>query len=160
MVIYMSFLESYKRLDNLCKDVFRSEKGVTTYIESMENTSYSFRPADFDSDYKNLHRYRHIRNQIAHDNYADESNMCDENDTLWIEQFYGRILNQTDPLSLQHKAMTEYQKQASKAKRTQEPIKYSIENKTPHRGSRVVWVVIIIALILISALLLLKHVSI
>ena len=107
-----------------------------------------------------LFRSRHIRNQIVHDNYANESNMCDENDTLWIEQFYGRILNQTDPLSLHHKAMTEYRKQASKTKRTQEPVKYSIENKTPYRGSRVAWAVIIIALILISALLLLKYASV
>ena len=32
----MSFLEEYKRLDNLCKDMFSTSTGITTYIEELE----------------------------------------------------------------------------------------------------------------------------
>ena len=32
------FLESYKQLDKLCMEVFRADKGVTSYIDAMEET--------------------------------------------------------------------------------------------------------------------------
>ena len=103
----MSFLESYKHLDNLCKDMYGSEKGVTTYIEIMEHTSGgSYRINGWDSDYKNLKHYRYIRNQIVHENYASEDSMCTGSDTAWINNFYSRILNRTDPLALYHQAIT------------------------------------------------------
>ena len=51
----MSFLESYKRLDNLCKDMFRSEKGVTTYIELMEQNRNKGKSIPmWDSEYRKL----------------------------------------------------------------------------------------------------------
>jgi hypothetical protein len=106
----MSFIESYKRLDNLCKDLLNSEKGITTYIENIEQIKYTrYYTSNFDCDYKMLKHYRYIRNQIVHDNDATEDNMCDENDIIWIEQFYKNILNQTDPLSLYHKAKHAHQ---------------------------------------------------
>lgn len=103
----MSFLESYKHLDNLCKDMFSSEKGVTTYIETMEHTAGgSYRITGWDSDYKNLKHYRYIRNRIVHDNYASENSMCTDSDTAWINNFYSRIMNRNDPLALYRKAIT------------------------------------------------------
>lgn len=103
----MSFLESYKHLDNLCRDMFSSEKGVTTYIETMEHTSGgSYRVNGWDSDYKNLKHYRWIRNHIAHENYASEGSMCDEQDTEWLDAFYSRVISRTDPLALYRKVIT------------------------------------------------------
>ena len=32
----MGFMESYKRLDNLCKDLYRSDRGISSYISDME----------------------------------------------------------------------------------------------------------------------------
>lgn len=32
----MSFMEAYKRLDNLCKDLLSSDKGITEYIRQMD----------------------------------------------------------------------------------------------------------------------------
>jgi hypothetical protein len=32
--------------------------------------------------------------------------MCDPSDALWLEDFYSRIMNQTDPLALYRKATT------------------------------------------------------
>lgn len=104
----MTFMNSYKRLDNLCRDLLRvpqGKSGVTAYIESMEKISNGiFRVENWESDYKKLKHYRYIRNQIAHDNYADEASMTSYCDTDWIDNFYSRIMNQTDPLALYRKA--------------------------------------------------------
>ena len=36
MNLCLEFQEAYKRLDNLCRDCFRSNDGVTEYIKQME----------------------------------------------------------------------------------------------------------------------------
>lgn len=96
-------MNSYKRLDNLCKDM--NSKGVSGYLEDMErNPNGNYFIADWKNDYKTLKHYRYIRNKIAHDNYAEEANMCSEEDTVWIENFYRRILNRSDPLALYREA--------------------------------------------------------
>ena len=41
------FMESYKHLDKICKEIFNSEKGVTTYIDTMKEVN--------SSDLKSLH---------------------------------------------------------------------------------------------------------
>ena len=33
------FMESYKHLDKICKEIFNSEKGVTTYIDTMKEVN-------------------------------------------------------------------------------------------------------------------------
>ena len=33
------FMESYKHLDKICKEIFNSEKGVTTYIDTMKDVN-------------------------------------------------------------------------------------------------------------------------
>ncbi len=95
----MGFMNSYKRLDNLCRDM--NGVGVTGYIEDMKrepNGAYAVH--GWKDDYRNLKHYRYIRNQIAHDNYADEDNMCTYEDEEWIDCFYQRIMTQSDPLAL------------------------------------------------------------
>lgn len=94
----MGFMQSYKRLDNLCKDMNGS--GVTGYIEDMElKKNGEFCVSGWKADYQSLKHYRYVRNQIAHENYADEGNMCSDSDVVWIENFYQRVMNQTDPLA-------------------------------------------------------------
>ena len=96
------FMESYKHLDNLCKDM--NGIGVTGYIKDMEQEhNGGFYVAGWKNDYMQLKHYRYIRNQIAHENYADESNMCSAGDTAWLDEFYRRIMEQTDPLALCYK---------------------------------------------------------
>ena len=53
---------------------------------------------------KNLKHYRWVRNQISHEPGCTEQNMCEPEDKLWLDEFYSRIMNQTDPLSLYHRA--------------------------------------------------------
>lgn len=97
----MGFMNSYKRLDCLCKE--RNGIGVTGYIESMERI-----PNGQDSvvgwkdDYYKLKHYRHIRNRIAHETDADEETLCSPQDAAWIENFYQRILAKKDPLAFYH----------------------------------------------------------
>lgn len=100
----MEFMQSYKRLDNLCKDM--NGIGVTGYIRDMEAVAYGPRySTDWDSDYRQLKRYRHIRNQIAHDNYVTEESVCQADDSVWLEDFYQKILNRADPLAVYYRAI-------------------------------------------------------
>ena len=148
----MSFLTSYKRLDNLCKDLFRSEKGVAAYINNMEQLNYSyFKSENFDYDYKTLKHYRHIRNQIAHENYADEDNMCNENDVMWIENFHQRILNQTDPIAQYYKASKERQ-QPVKVQKTKQREKPHAANKKTSNKLTIIAAVFLIAIVTVCFL--------
>lgn len=99
----MGFMSTYKHLDNLCSDM--NGIGVTGYIEDMEDSlNGKFHVPNWENDYRQLKHYRYIRNQIAHETYADEENMCSEEDEEWLDDFYDRIMNQTDPLALYRKA--------------------------------------------------------
>lgn len=99
----MGFMNSYKRLDNLCRDM--NGVGVTGYIEDMEHElNGSYYVNGWKSDYSQLKKYRHIRNRIAHENDVDEGNLCSDKDAAWLEDFYQRVIKQTDPLTLCYKA--------------------------------------------------------
>ena len=97
----MGFMESYKRLDNLCKDLYRSDRGISSYISDMEqHTAAARRIPGWEEVYRTLKRYRHIRNQIAHETDMDEQTLCTAADVRWVDAFHQRILDRTDPLAL------------------------------------------------------------
>ena len=97
----MGFLESYKRLERLCRDVMADDRLVSAYIDEMVRlTDGSRRVRGWDRDLKQLKHYRWVRNQIVHDPDCSEENMCGPEDVRWIEDFHARIMNQTDPLTL------------------------------------------------------------
>ena len=78
--------------------------GITGYIKDMEQEpNGDFYVDGWEKDYLQLKHYRYIRNQIAHENYAHESDMCSFKDTVWLDEFYQRIIGQTDPLALCYK---------------------------------------------------------
>ncbi len=152
----MSFLESYKRLDNLCKDMYSDAKGVTAYIEHMEHYSNAgFRIRDWNSDYQNLKHYRYVRNQIVHENYATEDNMCDESDVKWIDNFYKRIIKTTDPLA-------QYQQLLNSSKTTQQkqyrsyvqPKEHPVSQTNHHSHS---WIIILISVLAVIAMIALVY---
>ena len=148
----MKFLNSYKRLDNLCKDIFKSEKGISTYIEEMERTSSAkFKVQNWDNDYKKLKHYRYIRNQIVHDNYATEDNMCDNFDIEWIEQFYNKIINCTDPLAIYRTILHEHNNNKSKLNKPQK-----IMPPNQRKSDFGLFAIIIASLLLFFLLLLLQ----
>lgn len=108
----MSFLESYKHLDKICKDILNTDRGISSYIEEMTNLpNGAFYIKDWDKDLKALNHYRWIRNKITHEPECSEDNMCSPNDAIWLDRFYMRIINQNDPLTLYSKAMQHRKKQ-------------------------------------------------
>ena len=101
----MSFISSYKHLEKLCGEVLNDSRRISAYIDEMQNTPHgTYYVPSWNEDLKKLKHYRWIRNQIAHEPDCDEQNMCDPSDALWLEDFYSRIMNQTDPLALYRKA--------------------------------------------------------
>ena len=131
----MGFMRAYKRLDNLCRDM--NGIGVAGYIEDMnKKLNGSYAVSGWKEDYQTLKHYRHIRNQIAHETYADEENMCSAKDEEWLENFYQRILKQSDPLALYHKiAIQRTANQSTQANHTQKTT-HTSENYHPSNASR------------------------
>lgn len=97
----VEFLESYKRLEKLCKDIYESEKGVTSYIENMnEFLSFESRSiTGWDDDLRKLKELRKIRNRLSHEEGTMHCGLCHEDDIEWLDNFKSRILKQDDPIS-------------------------------------------------------------
>ena len=101
----MSFIESYKHLDKICGEMFETQYGVSAYIEEMlNNPRGSFLVRGWENDLKQLKHYRWIRNQIVHEPDCYEETMCEAGDDEWLDDFYERIINQTDPLAMYFQA--------------------------------------------------------
>lgn len=97
----MSFMDSYKHLDKICREMFNANRGVSAYIDEMISLSDGeFYVPSWEEDLKNLKYCRFVRNRIVHDVACTEENMSSSEEVEWLENFYTRIMNQTDPLSL------------------------------------------------------------
>lgn len=98
--------DEYKRVDNICRDMFLSRSGVSQYITEMEQNSFRGRSVvlSWDGDYRRLKRVRWLRNQIAHESFATD---CNEEDVAWLEEFHSRLLERQDPLALLEKTNRE-----------------------------------------------------
>lgn len=94
------FMESYKHLDKICKEIFNSEKGVTTYIDTMKevNDGNRYVPLWNKTLYK-LKHYRHIRNNYVHEVGTSQYDICTRDDIEWLNNFYKEIMKTTDPLA-------------------------------------------------------------
>jgi len=102
----MSFMDSYKHLEKLCGEILNDDRKISAYIDEMESVSKGiFYVNNWENDLKKLKHYRWIRNKITHDPDYNESNMCNPEDEVWLDNFYSRIKNQTDPLSLYRKSL-------------------------------------------------------
>lgn len=106
-----NFLDSYKHLEKLCNEILNNifsisgKSGVSSYIDEMENITQGSRFVNsWDRDLKQLKHYRWVRNQITHEPDCTEQDVCKPGDIKWLDDFYSRIINQTDPISLYRKA--------------------------------------------------------
>ena len=91
--------EEYKAVDNICRDSFSSQSGVSQYITEMERY-YSYGRSfisSWDNYCRMLKRVKKLRNNIAHETSVTD---CNEKDIIWLEDFYRRLLEQQDPLAL------------------------------------------------------------
>ena len=114
LTLNLEFQEEYKRLDRLCKDYLSSAEGVSEYIRQMEATPWSNRLYVFtwEDDYKQLKHVRWVRNQLAHEVGSLNSDICTEDDLDWVQSFYNRILNGSDPFTIIREAKAEEALQA------------------------------------------------
>ena len=93
----LDYLESYKRLDQLCSDMFRSKDGVTEYINQMDRVISKINSKqDWRNFYSRLKYQRRLRNDLVHNTECSE---CTEEDIDEIEYFFDLILKQEDPLA-------------------------------------------------------------
>ena len=93
----LDYLDSYKRLDQLCRDMFRSKDGVTEYINQMDRViSRINSKQDWRDFYSRLKYQRRLRNNLVHNTEYSE---CTEEDIDEIEYFFELILKQEDPLA-------------------------------------------------------------
>lgn len=104
------FFEEFKKLEKLLSDIYKSHNGVTHYIDDMTAVSYSnYRSIpNWETDLNQLKRLRHIRNNLAHVEGAFNENVCTQDDIEWVQAFYERILNQSDPLAVQYRNSKTY----------------------------------------------------
>ncbi len=156
----MGFMQSYKRLDKLCRDM--NGVGVTGYIADMEQVrNGNFYVPVWNADYRKLKYYRHIRNQIAHEIDAVEETMCFPEDAVWIEEFHQRILHQADPLAEYYKAVKLRENMMPKKGKSVQPVQHfspPIQAKQSKRKAmaRVVAGIVILVILAISLILFLK----
>lgn len=158
----MSFIESYKHLDKICGEMFETQYGVSAYIEEMLNNPHgSFLVRGWENDLKQLKHYRWIRNQIVHEPDCYEETMCEAGDDEWLDDFYGRIINQTDPLAMCRKATRPQPvaKSAQNHELAQLQYTYSEQpNRSKHKSKKVVrWIVFSIIVAIVLLYLVLKY---
>ena len=100
----LDYLDSYKRLDQLCRDMFRTKDGVTEYINQMDRViSRINSKQDWRNFYSRLKYQRRLRNDLVHNTECSE---CTEEDIDEIEYFFDLILKQEDPLACIRKQQT------------------------------------------------------
>ncbi len=96
-------MDSYKQLEKLCGDML-GEGRVSAYIKEMSDKPRgAYLVSGWEADLKRLRHCRRIRNRIAHEPDCSETDMCPPEDEKWLDDFYARIMNQTDPLALYYK---------------------------------------------------------
>ena len=135
MNLCLEFQEAYKRLDNLCRDCFRSNDGVTEYIKQME---YVFEKGeesipDWTRRYKTLKHLRYIRNKLSHEVGTLSSGICTENDYNDVIGFYNLMMDMKDPLTVYYTESSKKKKTASDAKKTNKTEKHE---KAVYSGQR------------------------
>lgn len=106
--LQIELLEEYKYVDAICRDMLGAEKGVSAYIDQLNETPMTVRYwiAEWNDEYRQLKHIRWLRNQIAHSTGYVE---CTQSDLDWLKGFHNRLLTQQDLLAKAHRVMQESQ---------------------------------------------------
>lgn len=126
------FLEAYKDADNICKQIYASDKGITNYIDAMTAIpSYeSVKISDWSAVLSRLKNLRHIRNKLSHEVGTLDMEMCTQADINWIRSFKLKIINQDDPLAslerLNKKTNTKTRQTASTSTHSTRPSRFAV----------------------------------
>ena len=130
--------------------------GITGYIKDMEQEpNGDFYVDGWEKDYLQLKHYRYIRNQIAHENYAHESDMCSFKDTVWLDEFYQRIIGQTDPLALCYKKTRFHSSQKFTEAKKNSTVQYAPSpSKLSQQGNQLrLWSILLLIVIIFAVLI-------
>lgn len=157
----LAFIEAYKNLDALCKQVFSSERGISEYINEMDLNRYRQTAVlNWDRDYKQLKRMRWIRNKLVHEPTSFEEDSFSERDIAWLREFRERIINQTDPLALLYRSTMKRNHPEGRASTYGTPQTYKMpqRHETPEkREIPKLLYLILIGIIIFGAILILKQ---
>ena len=106
--IQIELLEEYKYVDAICRDMLDAEKGVTAYIEQLDETPMTVRYwiTEWNDEYRQLKHSRWLRNQIVHSTGSVE---CSQSDLDWLKGFHNRLLTQQNLLAKAHRVIQESQ---------------------------------------------------
>ena len=95
------FMENYKRIDAFCRDTYRADKGVTSYIDEMSRIGgATWGVLGWNETLNKLKNYRHIRNAYTHDVGTSYTDICTQEDVEWLQSFYDKLMSAQDPISL------------------------------------------------------------
>ncbi len=128
----MEFMDSFKRLDKLCSQVYGNDagngkyvSGVAMYINEMRKYSAeaSRCVSGWDTYYDYLKYYLSLRNSISHDCGVDEQGLfacgkLSENDAMWLEGFCNAMLEGRDPIARYYTAIRTRREAARKVNRS------------------------------------------
>lgn len=99
------FMEAYKSLDKICREMFHGDKGVTAYIDEMQGIHNGAKyVSSWDATLRKLKELRHIRNNYAHEVGTTYTDICTQADIDWLNNFYNAILHTEDALAEYRKA--------------------------------------------------------
>ncbi len=149
----MGFIDSYKHVEKICGEILNDDRRLSAYIDEMiKIPNGAFYVNGWTNDLKQLKHYRWIRNKIVHEPDCSEQNMCNPEDALWLDNFYSRIMNQTDPLSMYAKAVKPRRKDKTvKSYTPQERNTYPQEQPETHNDDRIsllfIWIFVIILIV-------------
>lgn len=151
----LEFLEAYKSLDELCKQILSSDRGISEYIDEMNRESQGrMRVACWETDYKRLKKLRWIRNQLVHETNSFQNDLISLEDIEWLKKFHSRIMERTDPFSLLYqsrnikKATTNKEKYLENYSETKESLDESFSDRNV-----VIAVIILIGIIIFAIII-------
>ena len=130
----IDFMDLYKGVDKFIRDAYSSAEGVSEYILMMEKNMYSGRRYvySWDDDYSKLKHLRWIRNQLSHE-VGYDSDICEESDYDWLDDFRRRLFSSYDPLAAMNKAIKAERQRLEEQRRQSR----RIQQKTQNTGSTV-----------------------
>lgn len=102
-------VECFGELENLCNQIYGPIHGVSNYINEMKSRDFSGRIIVPDWDYKlnRLIEVRHKRNRLSHGEVSFREQWANKDDISFVVDFRNSILNQTDPITLCYKQISQ-----------------------------------------------------
>lgn len=95
------FTREFNRLEKLCNEMYDDIHGVSRYLKEMENVDSALSNAvpEWKDTYRTLKHVRWARNKLVH----EEEVHYTREDIQWLKEFYQKMMDGEDPLSMSEK---------------------------------------------------------